>query len=372
MTESSPKENRHYLIIGQGLAGSLLAWTLKKQGKSVMIVDSGSPNASSRVAPGIINPLAGKRLKPSWRVKDQLPLAIKTYQEIEQYLGKGSQFFHPTEIVRLIRDKDQAIYFAKRKKQSSAIPYIGQENQPETLGKRIKDPFGSFTAVGSGWLDIQMMIHYMRRFFLEKGQLVEEVFNPAELDFRQEKMVGWRHWCFNKVIFCEGWLTSGNPWFKTLPFKPAKGEMLNLEWDREKDPDMAEDDLPQKIINRAKWLLPLGNGRFRAGASYCWDPIDTVPSDKARNEILRLLAEFLDIPLKVTGQQAGIRPIIRDYRPVLGSHPGEPRVAIFNGLGSKGVFSAPWLATRLKDWLLNATSLERELNVGRFNKFLIR
>jgi len=49
-----------FLIVGQGLAGSLMAWELMQRGKTVLIVDNGLENAS-RVAAGLINPVTGMR-----------------------------------------------------------------------------------------------------------------------------------------------------------------------------------------------------------------------------------------------------------------------------------------------------------------------
>ncbi len=49
-----------FLIVGQGLAGSLLAWELMQRGAKVLIVDNGMPNAS-QVAAGLINPITGMR-----------------------------------------------------------------------------------------------------------------------------------------------------------------------------------------------------------------------------------------------------------------------------------------------------------------------
>ena len=53
-----------YLIIGQGLAGSLLAWELINRNCKVVIIDNGQENAS-QVAAGLINPIAGQRFVKS-------------------------------------------------------------------------------------------------------------------------------------------------------------------------------------------------------------------------------------------------------------------------------------------------------------------
>ena len=60
----------NFLIVGQGLAGSLLAWELLARGKRVFVVDRDEPDTSSKVAAGIVTPITGQRVAPSWRVDD--------------------------------------------------------------------------------------------------------------------------------------------------------------------------------------------------------------------------------------------------------------------------------------------------------------
>ena len=63
-----------YLIIGQGLAGSLLAWELIQRDCKVVIIDNGKENAS-QVAAGLINPITGMRFVKSADVDTLLPAA---------------------------------------------------------------------------------------------------------------------------------------------------------------------------------------------------------------------------------------------------------------------------------------------------------
>ena len=50
------------LIVGQGLAGTLLAFELERAGVSFAIADAGHEGAASSVAAGVINPITGRRL----------------------------------------------------------------------------------------------------------------------------------------------------------------------------------------------------------------------------------------------------------------------------------------------------------------------
>ena len=47
------------LIIGQGIAGSCLAWELKRRGAEFTVADRPVAETASRVAAGLVNPLPG-------------------------------------------------------------------------------------------------------------------------------------------------------------------------------------------------------------------------------------------------------------------------------------------------------------------------
>ena len=76
-----------YIIVGQGLAGSILALTLLQKGKSVMVIDDAKPNTASKIAAGLYNPVVFKRLVKSWLADDLLPYMDSFYPEMEKLLG---------------------------------------------------------------------------------------------------------------------------------------------------------------------------------------------------------------------------------------------------------------------------------------------
>ena len=87
------------IIAGQGLAGSLLAWFLLKQGKSILVVDDGFIQSSSRVAAGIIHPITGRRLVKTWKADTLIPYAFNCYREIESVLNES--FFYDSPILEI-------------------------------------------------------------------------------------------------------------------------------------------------------------------------------------------------------------------------------------------------------------------------------
>ena len=71
-----------YLIVGQGLAGTLVAWFLEQTGKTFIVIDKHDVSSSSNIAAGIMHPITGRRLVKSWRADDLIPFAEDTYKTI--------------------------------------------------------------------------------------------------------------------------------------------------------------------------------------------------------------------------------------------------------------------------------------------------
>jgi len=345
-----------YLVAGLGIAGMSLWMELDRRGRRAFFADAGDAGAASRVAPGVINPLAGKRLSPSWKVEEQLPLALSVYERMGELFG--SEVLHRLPIIRIIKDAAQREFFDRRRAQPGSNIWIGREDACGRWPGLFEDPFGSFEASASGYLDVGRACTLARRKLDSEGRFASERVDPSAIEIAND-CVRWHGMEFEKVIFAEGWRPGGNPFFPHVHFKPARGEMLELR---------AKGDLtafPRAIVNRGKWILPMPDGSFRAGSTYSWDNFDSGPTKAAEASILGVLKEFVKAEFEVVGAKSGVRPIVKDYRPVLGRSKASDRVLIMNGLGSKGILAAPWLAMKLLDYSESGGELG-ETDVARF------
>ena len=92
------------LIIGQGIAGSCLAWELKRRGSEFTVADRPVAETASRVAAGLVNPLTGRAFRPGWRQEECLAAAEAFYPETERELGgswwQKTPIFREVEIGR--------------------------------------------------------------------------------------------------------------------------------------------------------------------------------------------------------------------------------------------------------------------------------
>lgn len=68
-----------YILVGQGIAGTALAWHLIQAGKRVLVVNDSTRPSASLVAAGIYNPLTGRKLVKTWMADTIFPYAINFY-----------------------------------------------------------------------------------------------------------------------------------------------------------------------------------------------------------------------------------------------------------------------------------------------------
>jgi glycine oxidase len=127
-------------------------------------------------------------------------------------------------------------------------------------------------------------------------------------------------------------------------------------------PSFADD----RIIQRGKWLFRSTRDEIKAGTTYSWDQLDETPTRTARDEIEQSIRQFTDFDFEVVHQTAGVRPVIRvDNRPIVGIHPQNKRVAVLNGLGSKGVLQAPFASRQLIGSLERGEPIHPDFDVCR-------
>ena len=87
------------LVVGQGLAGTLVSHAALDRGWDCHVMDSGQPSASA-VAAGMYNPMSFRRIVEVWDAAEHLASMRQTYTVIETLLG--DRFLHPLPILKRI------------------------------------------------------------------------------------------------------------------------------------------------------------------------------------------------------------------------------------------------------------------------------
>lgn len=352
---------KNFLIIGQGVAGSFLAWELLKRDKQILIVDDDHARSSSMISAGIINPITGKRFALTEGFDLFYAYALTTYRELETQFDQ--QFFEPLDILRVFQDSSEHDHWQRKVRLNEGQQYSKQTNQPKTFHAAIKDPLGSVVITKSGFCHTTRLLTQLKTYFQDRGILARQKFSYDDLSI-DDHGVHFGGEAFGAVIFCEGYQAQWNPWFDWIPFNSVKGEILKIE--------MQGAQLPRMIINKGKWCAPLSEGEWVAGSSYIWDQLDCEPTQEARDEIVCGLNQCFSNTIQVKGHSAGVRPVIKDQKAVIGRHPKLLNLAIFNGLGSKGFLMAPLYAAHLADHLSENTALREDVTLNRFAELSYR
>jgi glycine/D-amino acid oxidase-like deaminating enzyme len=344
-----------FLIVGQGLAGSVLAYFLLEKEQEVQILNSSIVPSSSKVAAGIYNPVTGKRLAKTWLADELFPFLEDFYQSIEDKLN--ARFLHKIPIYRPFANIEQQNFFTAKTVEISQ--YISTETDHDVFAKVVKNDLGGLITKQSGWVDLPVFLASMQGFFREKRIFREEEFDLALLKNSTTKLM-YKGEKFDKIIFCEGTHATQNPLWNWLPFDPVKGEILDIQ--------IPNSDL-NSIVNQGVFVMPQTNGQahtFRVGSTYSWHEFTWQSTPQATQFLTEKLEKFLKVPYQITDQRAGIRPAVKDRRPILGLHPNNANLAIFNGLGTKGVSLAPYFGQMMADFLIHNKAIIADVSIQRF------
>jgi len=344
-----------YLIVGQGLAGSILAWELIRHEQRVLVLDNGRENSASRVAAGLINPVTGQRLVKSADVDSCLPVALDYYRKLEQHFVQ--QFYYPMPMLRLFQSAADRDRFRQRTNDTTYKKYLGNSFLPGESGEPIADQLGGFEQRQTGYLDITSLMKAIRQWLEQLQSYLPTNFDYQELQLRDDN-VRWRELMVKKVVFCEGVAALDNPWFRWLPFQLSKGDVISLH---------SESALPKKIVNDGYWLLPVDGYTAKVGATYEWQWQTERPSELSRQELWEAFQRITGgLKATIFKHQSGIRPTTRDKHPIIGDHPSYEQLAIFNGFGSKGALTIPQYAMQFVNTLLYDRPLPSDVAIDRF------
>ena len=339
-----------YLIVGQGIAGSFLAFELLKRKKSFLIIDQGFSTSSSWVAAGVINPVILRRLTLSWRAPEFSAYNLSFYKELADYMGKN--YFHNDCLYKLIQSEDEKKFWTHRYHKASLENWIQEEILPPEKSDALTQDFSYGLVKHSGWFDLKGFLVHFRKQLIQHNQLIEKSFNYDLIEGNH-----YENYAFNHLVFCEGYGAKNNPYFKHIPFGWNKGEVLTIEDKKIKE---------SRLLKKKVFLLPLGDNQYKVGATYDRDFKNTEPSSTKKDELEDLLSGFIKSNYRVVNHEAAVRPAVRDRRPIMGKDK-KSGYYIFNGLGSRGCYMAPLLSKEFIDLIELKLELNNAVRLERFS-----
>jgi glycine/D-amino acid oxidase-like deaminating enzyme len=341
-----------YIIVGQGLAGSAVAYQLIKRGKKILVIDQSHDNTSSRIAAGLFNPLTGRNLKKTWLADPIFRYLHDFYPEAER--ATNEKFFHSMPLYRPFFSVEEQNEWMAKSIDPAFESYVNKIYTRKTVAG-VNDKFGGLLLNQCGYLESDKYVKAIRGLIEKEGIFIEHNLGQEELEVSKSH-VSYKDFTARKIIFCEGVSVRNSKWFSGLSIIPLKGETLTIQ----------SSEPLQQIINRGVYIVPAGKNKFRIGSTYNLDVLKTGVTEEAKIELTEKLNELINFTYQIVSQEWGIRPTTRDRRPIMGAYPENPSTVIFNGLGTKGVSLSPYLSANLVAWLEGETDLNKEVDVNRY------
>ena len=342
------KDALDFIVVGQGLAGTLLALEMEKRGRRVLVVDDGWKTAASRAAAGVLNPVTGMRIVKTLGADDLVPAAKRIYAALGARFGEA--FFREIPFYRFYASEHEREVKAKRAGDPDYDGWLSDDVPAGTLcGGALADRFGGFFVKRAGRLDLPSLLARVREDLRSRGALLEEKFEHADVEISRAG-TRWRgREVSGGIIFCEGFRVRENPWFSHLKWQPAKGEFIDVEL-------AGTEEFQAQILKSAVVAIPLGGSRWRVGTSYDRETLDAEPTDAVAERLRRAFCSMFSpraetAAAKIVARRAGVRPAVQGALPKVGAHEKFPKLFLFNGFGSKGVTWIPLYAERFAEKL---------------------
>ena len=344
-----------YIIIGQGISGTLLSRALIKAGANVLVIDNAKPDTASKVASGIINPVTGMRHVRSWMIETLLPYAHLTYEMLEKELDIS--IVKQCYITDLFFIRDAQELFSKK---AVDIPEYLSVSEGKDVAQYFRFNYGAGKISPCLLVDINNMLSAWRQRLQNSNALLEESFDWQQCMLTDEAVI-YKGIKAKKIICCDGVASMYNPYWNLLPWSKDKGEALIVSI-----PTLPDDRIYRQQIN----IVPWKDGLFWVGASHDWKFTDMLPTTAFRTQTEERLKYWLRFPFTVIDHIVSQRPTNLDRKPFCGLHPKYPALGILNGLGSKGCSVAPWFANEFAAYLTTGHPIMPDVDVKRFSKIL--
>lgn len=343
-----------YIIVGSGLAGISFSEIALLNNKSILVLDNNSQN-SSKIAGGLYNPVILKRFSEVSQASEHLLIMTEFFSILENKLKCKINFKTPI-LRKFFSIEEQNNWFAASDKVNLS-PFLSTR----LLFKKyagIDSPFGFGEVLQTGFIDTALLLIKYKEYLEQNGLFLQETFDYSLLK-ENENGVCYKDIRAKHIVFAEGFGMHSNPFFNNLPLDGTKGELFII-----KAPQLELD----VILNTSLFILPLGNDLYKIGATYNWKDKTDVPTEEGKTELIEKINEIIDCKFEIVSHFAGVRPTVRDRRPLVGTHPDHKAIHILNGLGTRGVMLGPAMAKSLFDYIEFNTPLEKTIDIKRFNK----
>ena len=343
-----------YLIIGSGLAGISFSEIALENNKSIVVLDNNS-QSSSKIAAGLYNPVILKRFSEVGNAQEHLVIMNDFLTKIEKKLNTQVDFKIPI-LRKFFSIEEQNNWFAASDKMNLA-PYLST-NLISKKYQSIDSPFGYGEVLQTGYVDTSLLLESYKSYLIKNDLFQEESFDHSLL-LEEINGIRYKNIQAKNIVFAEGFGMHANPYFQDLPLDGTKGELLII-----RAPQLDLD----VILNTSVFILPLGNDLFKIGATYNWVDKTEIPTQEGKNELVERIKEIISCDFEIVAHHAGVRPTVKDRKPIIGTYKQHHSIHILNGLGTRGVMLGPAMAKALFEHIEYQKPLDRSIDIKRFDK----
>ena len=346
-------KNYDFIIVGQGITGSVLSWRLIEKNFNFLVINNSNKKSSSKSALGLYNPITGKNFVETWNSNEIINETENFYTSIEKKLNE--KFLYKKNIYRPFSSKKDSNNWELKMESKTYKKYI-QKLDYKSKYNFLKDNLGGVITNKSGYLDVKKFLLLTRKYLKSRKIYVEKNIKSTNIKSTKDYIE-----IINKktkyLVLCRGFYENESSFFSWLPFNLVKGENINISMPHEIN----------EIIQKSILIIPNKNKNiYSVGSTYNWKILNDKVSETGINKLKNKIEKILNCNYKIIKKQAGIRPATKDRRPFIGFHPSNKKIGIINGLGSKGISLAPYCTKILIDNIQNNKNINREINIKRY------
>ena len=323
------------LIIGQGIAGTMVAYMFQQKDISFMVLDSGKINSASRVAAGMFSAISGRRKTFDEEMFRKQKFAIETFKQLEKLLCVNILYEENIyNIIHTEKEKTETLDRTKDEKFNLQI-----ELNPLPI-ENIKAAFGAIAIKNSGWVNCELMLDTYRSYLATNNSFSIVDFKYDELEIRNG-LFYYKDFEAMNIIFCEGYQPNKNPFFENENIIPCKGDIIELEHLNHGN---------KKILKRnGCFVIPTNDKTVKTGSTYLWNNSDEQPNSSDAEELKNKVNDILSNDFKIIAHKSAIRPTTKTREVIAKQHSVFKNMFMLNGLGTKGIIQAPYYANYISE-----------------------
>jgi len=343
-----------YIIVGFGLAGMSFSEQLRKSGNSFVVVTQ-EDKSSSVVAGGMYNPVILKRFTSPWDAISQLEYAMPFYNEMQSRFN--IQVVNPLPVLRVFTTIEEQNNWLIASDKPNLAPFLSPNFiKNDNAAICADNDFGVVN--NAGRLQVAKLLQAYKQELLATDSYLQETFTYSDLEVTDDYVV-YNGLKAKHIIFSEGYGMKENPYFNYLPLNGTKGEVLIIKTEKLK---------LNAIVKAGVFIIPIEEEDcYLVGATYHWADKSWEATQEAKIELRDKLDLLINCEYTIIDQLAGIRPTVKDRRPLVGRHPKHKNMYVLNGMGTRGVMVAPTVSNQLYNYIQNGEELSSEIDIQRFS-----